>query len=177
MSPFCHGKRRHTPLNDVIRSEYLNLIYTTEISIKSWFRLCSLYLLSIFLSYVSFRATAAPCRLRQPTNFFPFLVFLKSYKKGVCHPFKYHRQAGSFYPQGCVLSPFICFIFMDFVLRSTPKIMGEHGFKLRSEIHLDIIYANDLSILDENVIRMNQLLEILEVQDARVDLKIECQED
>ena len=31
--------------------------------------------------------------------------------------------------QGCVLSPFIWIILMDFVLRSTGKAMGDHGIK------------------------------------------------
>ena len=31
--------------------------------------------------------------------------------------------------QGCVLSPFIWIILMDFVLRSTGKAIGDHGIK------------------------------------------------
>ena len=32
--------------------------------------------------------------------------------------------------QGCVLSPFIWIILMDFVLRSTEKAIGDHGIKM-----------------------------------------------
>ena len=37
---------------------------------------------------------------------------------------------------------------------------------------LDLDYADDLSILDESVSKMNELLEVLRVQDSRIGLKI-----
>ena len=37
---------------------------------------------------------------------------------------------------------------------------------------LDLDYADDLSILDESVSKMNELLEVLRFQGARIDLKI-----
>ena len=36
----------------------------------------------------------------------------------------------------------------------------------------DLDYADDLGILDENVRKMNELLEVLQVQGARIGLKI-----
>jgi len=49
---------------------------------------------------------------------------------------------------------------MDFVLRSITKVIGEHGIKGGSKILLDLGYADDLSVLDESVSKMNDLLEI-----------------
>ena len=43
--------------------------------------------------------------------------------------------------QGCVLSPFIWFILMDFVLRSTGKAMGDHGIKWGGKSLLDLYYV------------------------------------
>ena len=57
--------------------------------------------------------------------------------------------------QGCVLSPFIWVSLMDFVLRSTGKAMGDNGFKQGRKTLMDIYYADDLSILDESVSKMN----------------------
>ena len=37
---------------------------------------------------------------------------------------------------------------------------------------LDLDYADDLSILDESVSKINELLEVLQVQGARIGLKI-----
>ena len=37
---------------------------------------------------------------------------------------------------------------------------------------MDLDYADDLNILDESVSKMNQLLEVLRVQSARIGLKI-----
>ena len=54
-------------------------------------------------------------------------------------------------------------IFMDFVLRSTGKAIGEHGIKWEGKIFLDLDYADDLSILDEIVSIMNELLEVFRV--------------
>ena len=55
------------------------------------------------------------------------------------------------FKQGCVLSPFIWIILMDFVLRSTGKAIGDHGIKWGGRTLLDLDYADDLSILDESV--------------------------
>ena len=42
--------------------------------------------------------------------------------------------------------------------------------KVKSLLELD--YADDLSILDESVSKINELLEVLQVQGARIGLKI-----
>ena len=57
---------------------------------------------------------------------------------------------------------------MDFVLRSTGKAIGGHGIKWRGKTLLDLDYADDLSILDESVSKMNEFLEVLRVQGARI---------
>jgi hypothetical protein len=69
---------------------------------------------------------------------------------------------------------FIWIILMDFVLRSTKKAMGDHGIKWGGKSLLDFFldYADDLSILDESVSKMNKVLEVLRVQGARIGLKI-----
>ena len=74
--------------------------------------------------------------------------------------------------QGCALSPFIWIILMDLVLRSTGKVMGDHGFKWEGKTLLDLDYADDLIILDESVSKMNEFLEVLRVQGARIGFKI-----
>ena len=74
--------------------------------------------------------------------------------------------------QGCVLSPFIWIILMDFVLRSIRKVMGDHGIKRRGYTLLDLDYADDLSILDESLSKMNEFLDALRVQGAKIGLKI-----
>ena len=61
---------------------------------------------------------------------------------------------------------------MDFVLRSTGKPMGEHGIKWGRKTFQDFDYADDLSIQDESVSKMNNLSEVLRVQSARIGLKI-----
>ena len=61
---------------------------------------------------------------------------------------------------------------MDFVLRSAGKAMGDHGIKWGGKTLLDLDYADDLSILDESVSKMNELLEVLQFQGARIGLKI-----
>ena len=48
---------------------------------------------------------------------------------------------------------------MDFVLRNIAKAMGDHGIKWGGKTLLDLDYADDLSILDEGVSKMNELLE------------------
>ena len=59
-----------------------------------------------------------------------------------------------------------------FVLRSTGKTIGDHGIKWGGKTLLDLDYADDLSILDESVSKMNEFLEILRVRGARIGLKI-----
>ena len=74
--------------------------------------------------------------------------------------------------QGCVLSPFIRIILMDFVLRSTGKAIGDHEIKWGGKTLMDLDYADDLSILDESASKMSEFLEVLRVQGARIGLKI-----
>ena len=57
--------------------------------------------------------------------------------------------------QGCVLSLFIWIILMEFVLKSTGKAIGDHGIKWGGKTLVDLDYADDLSILDESVSKMN----------------------
>ena len=76
--------------------------------------------------------------------------------------------------KGCILSPFMWIILMEFFLRSTGKAMGDHGIQWRGKTLLDLDYADDLSILKENVSKMNKLLDVLPVQGARIGLKIKC---
>ena len=71
--------------------------------------------------------------------------------------------------QGSVLSPIIWIILTDFVLRNAGKTMGEHGIKWGRKTILDLDCPNDLSILDFG--KMNELLEVLRVQGARIGLE------
>ena len=66
----------------------------------------------------------------------------------------------AFTKQGCVLSPFTWIILMDFVLWSTGRAIGDHGIKLGGKTLLDLDYADDLSILDESLSKMNEFLEV-----------------
>ena len=50
--------------------------------------------------------------------------------------------------------------------------MGDHGIKWGGKPLLDLDYADDLSMLDESVNEINELLEVLRVQGARIGLKI-----
>ena len=61
---------------------------------------------------------------------------------------------------------------MKFVQRSRAKAMGEHGIKWGSKTLLYLRYVDDLSILDENVSIMNELLEVWRVQGVRKGLTI-----
>ena len=63
-------------------------------------------------------------------------------------------------------------ILMDLVLWGTSKATEEDGIQWRSKTLLDIDYSDDLSVPDENVSKMNELLEVLRVQSATIDLKI-----
>ena len=49
---------------------------------------------------------------------------------------------------------------------------GDHGLKWGGKTLPDLDYASDLSILDESVSNMNEFLEVLRVQGARIGLKI-----
>ena len=40
--------------------------------------------------------------------------------------------------QGCILSPFVSINLMDFVLRSTGKVIGDHGAKWGGKSLLDL---------------------------------------
>ena len=74
--------------------------------------------------------------------------------------------------QGFVLSLFIWIISMDFVLKSTGKAMGNQGIKWGEKTLLNLDYADDLSILDESVSKMNEVLEVSRVQGTRIGLEI-----
>ena len=50
--------------------------------------------------------------------------------------------------------------------------MADHGIKWGGNILLDLDYAFDLSILDESLNKMIELLDVLWVQGARIGLKI-----
>ena len=73
--------------------------------------------------------------------------------------------------QDCVLSPFIWIILMNFVQRSTGKAIGGHGIKWGGTTLLDLNYADDLCILDENLSKMDELLKVFRNQGARIGLK------
>ena len=60
---------------------------------------------------------------------------------------------------------------MDFILKSTGKAKGEHGIKWGGKTRLDLDYADDLSILDKSLSKMNEHLQVLRVQGARLGLK------
>ena len=60
-----------------------------------------------------------------------------------------------------ILFPFNWMIMMDLVLKSTRKAMGEHRIKWGRKITRT--YADDFSTLDENVSKMNELLDVLQV--------------
>ena len=51
--------------------------------------------------------------------------------------------------------------------------MGEYEMKWRSKTSLDLNYADDLSILDENASKIDELLNVLCVQGARICLVID----
>ena len=72
----------------------------------------------------------------------------------------------------CVLSPLIWIILMDSVLSSSRKAMREHRIKWRRKTCLNLDYADGLCILNESARKMNELLEILPVQGARIGWKI-----
>ena len=69
------------------------------------------------------------------------------------------------------LFPFIWIILMDFVLKSTGKAIEDHIIKWGRKTILDLEYTDDLSILDESLSQVNELLEVLQVQGARIGLE------
>ena len=50
--------------------------------------------------------------------------------------------------------------------------MGAYGIKWGGKTLLDLEYSDDLSILYESVSKINEILEVLRVQGARIGLKI-----
>ena len=50
--------------------------------------------------------------------------------------------------------------------------MGNHGIKWGGENLLDLDYADDLSILDESLSKINPLFEVLRIQGSRIGLEI-----
>ena len=65
---------------------------------------------------------------------------------------------------------------MYLTLASTGKAIREHGIKLERKNLLDFDYADDLSILEESLSKVNELLEVSPVQGPRIGLKINhCQ--
>ena len=69
-----------------------------------------------------------------------------------------------FYP------PFIWIIVID-CLKEHRKGNGNLGMRWGDKTLLDLDYADDLSILDHSLSKMNGLLEVLRVQGARIALK------
>ena len=72
--------------------------------------------------------------------------------------------------QCCILSPFIRIILMDFVLRSTGKAMEDHWIQWENTLQ-NLDYADDLSIFNQSVCKLNEFLEVFRVQGARIGLK------
>ena len=62
--------------------------------------------------------------------------------------------------------------FDGFCVRSKGKAMGDHGIKWGGKTPLNLGYTDDLRFLDESVRKMNELLEVMRVQGARIGLKI-----
>ena len=60
---------------------------------------------------------------------------------------------------------------MVFVLRSTEKEIGDHRIKWEGKTLLDLDYADDSSMLDESMSKINEF-EVLWVQGAWINLKI-----
>jgi len=74
--------------------------------------------------------------------------------------------------QACVLSRLKWIILMEFDLRSTARAMGKHLIQWESRTLLNLDYADDLKILDENVSKMNELLEVLRAKGAVIGFKL-----
>ena len=67
---------------------------------------------------------------------------------------------------------YILIILMEFILRNTTKVMEERGIEWGSKTHLCLDYADDFSILDENVSIMKEFSEVSWVESVRIGLKI-----
>ena len=52
-------------------------------------------------------------------------------------------------------------MFMKFVLKGTPKALGEHRIKWRGKDIQDLECADDLGLVDESVRRMSETLDVL----------------
>ena len=61
---------------------------------------------------------------------------------------------------------------MDFILRNAAKAMEKHVIRRENKTLLDLDYADDFSVLDIHVWKMNEFLEVLRFQGARIGLKI-----
>ena len=61
---------------------------------------------------------------------------------------------------------------MDFVLSSTTKALQERGMKWGSRNVLELEYADDVSVLDEHISKMNSFLAVLRVQGGIIVLKM-----
>ena len=70
---------------------------------------------------------------------------------------KYIKVISAKYEKNTDAGPFIRIILMDFVLKSTRKAMWDHGIKWGGHTLLNLDYADDLSILDESVSKMNDI--------------------
>ena len=72
----------------------------------------------------------------------------------------------------------LCFIalymyrFVGFCLKKHRKGDGRPLIKWRGKTLQDLNYADDLSILDDSTRKMNELLDVLRVQGARIGLKV-----
>ena len=66
---------------------------------------------------------------------------------------------------------------MDLVQRIMSKAAREHGIKNENEILLNLDYANNLSVLEENVGKMNSFGGIFGVYCTKIDLKIKMKKN
>lgn len=74
--------------------------------------------------------------------------------------------------QGCVLSPFIWIILMDYVLRRTVKRCKDIGLSWNGKLLTDLDYADDLGLLGKSVDELNKFVEVLRKQGSQIGLKI-----
>ncbi|XP_078671992.1 uncharacterized protein LOC144911640 [Branchiostoma floridae x Branchiostoma belcheri] len=74
--------------------------------------------------------------------------------------------------QGCILSPFLFLITIDFVLRKTTGD-GKEGIRWREESRLaDLDFADDLALLSENNQGLQHLTTKLETSSGKVGLRV-----
>ena len=62
--------------------------------------------------------------------------------------------------------------FDEFCLKKHRKGHGRPRNQMGWKTLMDLNYADDLSILDEGVSKMNKLLDVLRVQGAKIGIKI-----